>query len=56
MLVPLNTYHNVSGDAAFNDYVSKTSTDALARFAEQITRLEVYLSDEKSEVKELQRG
>ena len=52
MLVQLNTDHNISGDAAFSEYVSKTAAETLARFTKQITRLEVHLSDEKSEVKE----
>ena len=46
MQVLTNTDHNVHGDARLAEIVEGVVTAALSRFARQITRVEVHLSDE----------
>ena len=47
MLIQVNTDHNIHKTAGFKDYVETTLRAALARFSDQVTRVEVHLSDEK---------
>lgn len=48
MNIQFNTDNNISGSEKLNDYFSSTLSDALSRFSNQITRLEVHLTDENS--------
>ena len=48
MKIQVNTDANIPGHAARVEGVTRTVEHALARFAEIITRVEVYLSDENS--------
>ncbi|MDP1540177.1 MAG: ribosomal subunit interface protein [Moraxellaceae bacterium] len=51
MQIQINTDKNVSGHEARAQSISETLTRVLARFNEQITRVEVHLSDENSATK-----
>lgn len=46
MHVQTNTDHNIDGSDKLSAQVEAIVTGALARFADQITRVEVHLSDE----------
>ena len=46
MQVQINTGHNIEGSEQFDDYVRSTVEASLGRFAEQITRIEVHLTDD----------
>ncbi|MGB4812659.1 MAG: HPF/RaiA family ribosome-associated protein [Methylophilaceae bacterium] len=48
MHIQINTDKNITGHEALAQGVKETLDRALARFAGQITRLEVHLSDENS--------
>jgi hypothetical protein len=48
MHIQVNTDKNISGHEALAQSVEETLNRVLARFAGQITRLEVHLSDENS--------
>jgi hypothetical protein len=48
MQIQVNTDKNISGNEALTLSVEKTLKHVLARFSNQITRLEVHLSDENS--------
>jgi hypothetical protein len=48
MHIQINTDKNISGNEAMTQSVKKILDHVLARFAGQITRLEVHLSDENS--------
>ena len=48
MLIQVNTDKNISGHEELAQSVEETLNHVLARFAGQITRLEVHLSDENS--------
>tara|TARA_R110002074_G_scaffold228259_2_gene400039 strand:- start:247794 stop:248111 length:318 start_codon:yes stop_codon:yes gene_type:complete len=48
MHIQVNTDNNISGNEALVQSVEETLNHVLARFAGQITRLEVHLSDENS--------
>lgn len=48
MQIQVNTDANISGDEALTRSVEEILERVLGRFAEQITRLEVHLSDENS--------
>ncbi len=48
MHIQVNTDRNISGDESLAASVEAILERALARFADQITRLEVHLSDENS--------
>ena len=48
MIIQFNTDNNISGNEKLNDYFSSTLSDSLSRFSNQITRLEVHLTDENS--------
>jgi ribosome-associated translation inhibitor RaiA len=48
MHIQINTDRNIEGREKLAAWVSGTVEDALGRFSEQITRVEVHLSDENS--------
>jgi len=48
MQIQVNTDGNIEGNEALATQVSSTVESALSRFSEQITRVEVHLSDENS--------
>ncbi len=48
MQIQVNTDRNISGDDSLAETVGEILERLLARFANQITRLEVHLSDENS--------
>lgn len=45
MKVQVNTDHNIQGDERVEEYVEHVVADSLGRFADQLTRVEVHLSD-----------
>ena len=51
MHVQINTDSNIEGDNALARYVEAVVRDTLDRFSEQVTRVEVHLSDENSDNK-----
>lgn len=46
MIIQFNTDHNISGNERMEAYVNSLITDDLAKFSDQITRIEIHLSDE----------
>ena len=48
MLIQVNTDHNIEGRETLATHVQGVVEDALSRFKDQITRVEVHLSDENS--------
>lgn len=52
MQIQINTDKNISGDEPKAQSIEATLNHVLARFADQITRLEVHLSDENSSSKQ----
>ncbi len=51
MQVQINTDKNISGDEAFAQSIEDVLRRVLSRFSDQITRIEVHLSDENSAAK-----
>lgn len=51
MLIKINTDDNIIQPAALTEQIEATVRDALERFAEHVTRVEVHLSDENSDKK-----
>lgn len=51
MLIQINTDRNIEGNEALAAYVRSETEQALSRFSEHITRVEVHLSDENSDKK-----
>ncbi len=49
MLIQINTDSNIEGDDALAQQVEAVVRNALDRFSEQITRVEIHLSDENSD-------
>ena len=49
MQIQVNTDKNIEGSARMSAYFKETLEDALNRFADQITRIEVHLSDENAD-------
>ena len=49
MNVQVNTSHNVAGSEQLDEYVRSTVEAVLGRFGEQITRVEVHLSDDNAD-------
>ncbi len=49
MKVHVNTDKNIEGSARLTAYFTDTLQSALARFEDQITRVEVHLSDQNAE-------
>ena len=48
MQIQINTDHNIEGREALAAHVSGVVENALSRFSDQVTRVEVHLSDENS--------
>lgn len=48
MLIQLNTDHNIHGSENLGISVNETITDALAKYVERITRVEVHFVDENA--------
>ena len=48
MQIQINTDHNIEGHQALTDHISSVIENALSRFSDHITRVEVHLSDENS--------
>ncbi|MBW6482070.1 MAG: HPF/RaiA family ribosome-associated protein [Vicingaceae bacterium] len=46
MQIQFNTDNNIAGTDKLKETISETLTDALSKFNDKITRLEVHLSDE----------
>ena len=51
MIIQINTDSNVEPDSELTEKIDADLTDSLERFGDQITRVEVHLSDENSEKK-----
>jgi ribosomal subunit interface protein len=51
MLVSVTTDNNIDGSEKLTGYVESMVTDALNRFRDRITRVQVHLADENSRVK-----
>ena len=51
MTIQFNTDKNIEGSAKLEAYVNTLITDKLARFSENITRVELHLSDENGDKK-----
>jgi hypothetical protein len=51
MQIQINTDKNISGDETFSQSIEDVLRFDLGRFSDQITRIEVHLSDENSEAK-----
>ena len=51
MYIQINTDHNIEGYQALNAQVSSVVENSLSRFSDQITRVEVHLSDVNSNKK-----
>jgi ribosome-associated translation inhibitor RaiA len=51
MQIQINTDHNIEGREALATQVSGVVESALSRFSDHITRVEVHLSDENSDMK-----
>ena len=48
MQIQVNTDHNIAGHEALTTYVTTCVENALSRFSEHITRVEVHLTDENA--------
>ncbi len=46
MTIQINTDRNINGNEKFESHFTTATEEALSRFSEQITRVEVHLSDE----------
>jgi ribosome-associated translation inhibitor RaiA len=51
MLIKVNTDDNITNSDALKERIEATVRDVLDRFADQLTRVEVHLSDENSDKK-----
>jgi len=51
MLIQINTDDNVNPSDTLTTWVEATVRDILGRFADQVTRVEIHLSDENSDKK-----
>lgn len=51
MIIQINTDNNIEGDADLEQQITDLVSDGLEHFSEQVTRVEVHLSDENSENK-----
>jgi ribosome-associated translation inhibitor RaiA len=49
MQIQINTDHNVEGHERFAEHVQGVVENSLGRFAQDITRVEVHLSDQNTE-------
>lgn len=48
MIIQLNTDKNIAGDERLESYLNTIIKDELSNFSDNITRIEVHLSDENS--------
>lgn len=48
MIIQLNTDKNISGNEKREGYLNQLINEELARFSDQITRIEIHLSDENA--------
>lgn len=48
MQIQLNTDNNIEGSARMSAYLTETLEESLSRYGEQITRVEIHLSDENA--------
>ena len=48
MIIQINTDKNIAGSDKLSAYLESTTSEALSRFSDKISRLEVHLSDENS--------
>lgn len=48
MIIQINSDNNIAGTEGLSEYIQNIISDNLKRFEEQITRVEVHLSDENS--------
>lgn len=48
MTIQFNTDNNIAGSDRLNEYFSGTLAESLSRFSDQITSLQVHLTDENS--------
>jgi hypothetical protein len=48
MIIQINTDNNITGSERQTAYLDTTISEALVRFSDKISRLEVHLSDENS--------
>lgn len=51
MLVQINTDKNIDGDEKLTQRIEEQVKNTMGRFADQITRIELHLSDESSDKK-----
>ncbi len=51
MIIQLNTDKNIAGDERLESYLNAIIIDELSNFSDNITRIEVHLSDENSQKK-----
>jgi len=51
MQIQINTDHNIEGNQALNEQISGIVENALTRYSEQVTQVEVHISDENSNKK-----
>ena len=51
MLIQINTDDNVNSSDTLTNWVEATVRDILGRFSDQVTRVEIHLSDENSDKK-----
>jgi len=49
MVIQVNTNSSIEGSARLEDYVKETLKSKLERFSNNITRIEVHLSDQNGE-------
>ncbi len=49
MQIQINTDHNIAGHEALNSHVTGVVGNALSRFSNHITRVEVHLTDENAD-------
>jgi len=51
MIIQINTDRNIEGDKALAERIEAVVRDSVERYSEQITRVDVHLSDENSDKK-----
>lgn len=51
MIIQINTDSNIEGDAELEQQITAVVGSSLERFGEQVTRVEIHLSDENSDDK-----
>jgi ribosome-associated translation inhibitor RaiA len=51
VIIQINTDSNIGGDAELVQQITAVVSNSLGRYSEQVTRVEIHLSDENSEKK-----